>query len=88
MKASYGRGDGWPHSHDRLGILCLLLLDSPLSAVWVFTVKYWSDDTVDRYKARLIAKDFTQTYGVNYLEMFSVARLNSISILFSLVVNQ
>ena len=31
---------------------------------WVFTLKYKSDGTLDRYKARLIAKGFTQTYGI------------------------
>ena len=39
-------------------------------------------------KARLAAKDYTQTYGVNYFETFSpVARLNSNQIMFSVVVN-
>jgi len=43
---------------------------------------------VDRYKARLVAKKYTQTYGVDYFETFSpVARLNSIRILFSVAVN-
>jgi len=56
---------------------------------WVFTMKYRPDGTMDRYKAHLAAWGFTQTYGVDYLEIFShVARLNSIHILFSLAVNQ
>jgi len=55
---------------------------------WVFTIKHHPYGTVDKYKAHLIAQDFTQTYGVNYLETFShVARLNSIHVLFSLAVN-
>lgn len=41
------------------------------------------------YKARLVARSFTPTYGVDYFETFSpVARLNSIRILFSLAANQ
>jgi len=28
---------------------------------WVFTLKYRPDGFVDRYKARLVAKDYTQT---------------------------
>ena len=54
---------------------------------WVFTLKYRPDESVDRYKARLVAKDFTQTYGIDYFEMFSsVTRMNSIRILFSIAV--
>ena len=55
---------------------------------WVFALKYQPDSSVDRYKARLVAKGYTQTYGIDYFETFSpVARMNSIRILFSIVVN-
>jgi len=54
----------------------------------IYTLKYHSDGSVDQYKARLAAKGYTQTYGVDYFEIFSpVARLSSIMILFSLAVN-
>ncbi|XP_038902438.1 uncharacterized protein LOC120089084 [Benincasa hispida] len=33
---------------------------------WVFTLKYKLDETLNKYKARLVAKWFTQTYGINY----------------------
>ena len=55
---------------------------------WVFTLKYRPDGSVDRYKARLVAKSYTQTYDIDYFEMFSlVARMNSIRILLSIDVN-
>jgi len=43
---------------------------------------------VDIYKARLVAKGCTQTYDIDYFEIFSpVVKMNSIRILFSIAVN-
>jgi len=54
----------------------------------VYTVKYHPDGLVEHLKARLVTKEYTQTHGVNYMESFSpVARLNSVHILISVVVN-
>jgi hypothetical protein len=70
------------------------LVDLPPGATvvgcrWMFTLKCDPDGTVDRYKARLVAKGYTQTFGVDYFKTFSpVARLNSVRILLSLVVNK
>jgi len=55
---------------------------------WVYTLKYHPNDSVDRYKARLVAKRYTQTYDVDYFETFAlVARLSFIRILFFVAVN-
>ena len=55
---------------------------------WVYTLKYCSDGSVDRYTARFVAKGYTQTYGINYFETFSLdARMNFIRIIFSVAVN-
>lgn len=55
---------------------------------WVFTVKYKAYGEVERYKVRLVAQCFTQTYGIDYKEKFApVAKLNSIRVLLSLAVN-
>ncbi|RVW88178.1 Retrovirus-related Pol polyprotein from transposon TNT 1-94 [Vitis vinifera] len=44
-----------------------------------------ANGSLERYKARLIAKEYTQTYGVEYHETFApVEKMNTIKILLSL----
>jgi hypothetical protein len=33
---------------------------------WVFTVKQSLEGTIERYKARLVARGYSQTYGIDY----------------------
>src|SRR4051812_42189554 len=51
---------------------------------WVYIVKQTPEGKIDRYKARLVAKSYTKTYGDNYEETFSlVGKMNTVRILFS-----
>ena len=55
---------------------------------WVFSIKYNSYGSLERYKGSLIAKGFTYTYGIDYSETFAlVAKLNSILVLLSILVH-
>lgn len=43
---------------------------------------------MERFKERLVAKGFTQSYGIDYQEMFpQLAKLNTIRVLLSLAAN-
>ena len=55
---------------------------------WVFTVKHKANGSLQYYKVRLIAKGYTQTYGMDYLKTFPpVPKMNIVRILLSLAVN-
>ena len=62
---------------------------SPVKSKWIFTIKYKANGSVDRYKARLIAKGFTQSHEIEHHETLApMAKLNTIRVLLSLVVNR
>lgn len=42
----------------------------PITSKWVYKLKYKSDCTIDRYKARLVAKRFSQIPSINFHDIF------------------
>ncbi len=46
---------------------------------WVYKVKHNVDGFVNRYKVRLVAKGYAQTYGINYEETYNlVAKMTTV----------
>lgn len=59
-----------------------------ITSRWVFKRKTLSDGSLDRYKARLVARGFDQKYGQEYHETFApVARHETIRLMFALATN-
>ena len=57
----------------------------PIGCKWFFKKKRGIDGKVETFRARLVAKGYTQKEGVDYEETFSpIAMLKSICILFSI----
>lgn len=54
---------------------------------WIFVIKYQPDGTIEILKARLVVKDFTQTYDIDYFKILSTkTRLNSIRVIISIAI--
>jgi hypothetical protein len=61
-----------------LGLLCLFPKNKKtIGSKWVYKIKYKSDGSIERYKAYLVAKGYTQEERADYFDTFApVAKLN------------
>lgn len=52
---------------------------------WIYKTKLQADGTLDKYKARSVAKGYNQTEGIDYTETFAaVSRMTTLRTLLSL----
>ncbi|TYJ98055.1 putative mitochondrial protein [Cucumis melo var. makuwa] len=62
-----------------LKIPLLVVQLRPIGCKWIYKIKTHSDGTIEHYKTRLVAKRYSQEYGIYYEEIFAhVARMTSV----------
>ena len=100
LYAEAKRCPDWPKWEDAIqkelnglensGTYCLVKQPPDTNIVnlkWVFRIKLNAAGEVDKYKAQLVARGFTQIYGIDYYETYLlVARLASFRLLMAIAV--
>jgi hypothetical protein len=65
--------------NDVWGLVRRLEGKSAVDSRWIFKIKHTKDGSIEKYKARFVAKGFSQREGVDYEETFApVAKYTSI----------
>ena len=58
---------------------------SIVSSKWIYKIEHAADRSIEKYKARFVARGFSQKEGIDYEETFAhVARYNSIRAIMAL----
>ena len=67
-----------------------MLVDRPvhkkvIGVKWIFKIKLNAYENINKHKARLVVKDYSQEPGIDFTDTFApVSRLDTIKLLFAL----
>ena len=76
------------HKNEAWHLVELLAGRKPTGSKWVFKKKTNQKGKVEKYKAQLVAKGYSQVSGIDFGDIFSpVAKVTSIRLLLSVVVS-
>ena len=79
-----------PYRRTRLGHSMSCQLEQKKNRVkWVYKTKYNELGDIDKHKARLSTKGYSQKHGIDYTEIFAlVARLDTVRMIIALAVQK
>jgi len=59
------------HSNDTWSFIPFHHSMNIIVCCWVYKIKHRVDESIERYKAQLVARGFSQQEGIDYFESFS-----------------
>ena len=63
----------------------MLFQDHVVTSKWIYKIKHAADGSIEKYKARFVARGFSQKEGIDYEETFAlVAKYTSIKLVLAL----
>ena len=84
MAASYNEKLSALYKIDAWDLVLLPLSKSVVGCCWVYKIKTNFDGFIERYKVRLVAKGYSQQYGIDYEETFT--HITKITIIRTLII--
>ena len=76
------------NAHEKNGTWTVVVRNNTMNVIdskWIFKKKKNENGKVKKYKARLVARDFNQEYGIDYLETFApVLKIKSLRLILAL----
>lgn len=75
-------------SCDTWDLICFIEGRKAIGCKWVYKKKFGANNSLEKYKARLVVKGYSHREGVDFGEIFShVAKLSSIRLILSIIVS-
>ena len=82
MKNYYGWGIAWIEKNDTWILVPKLNEKKPIGVKWIYKEKKNAKKEVERYKAQLVAKSYSQKHEIDYEEVFApITRLETIRLI-------